>query len=272
MKLETASFVIFDVETTGLYPYSGDRICEIGAVRITSGKKTVKKFHALVDPQRPISAGASAVNGITDDMVSGKPTIEEVLPDFLSFIKGSVLVAYNAGFDLGFLESSLGDRKEILEEYRVIDALRLARRLFPGIPRYNLGSVARSLGIDPEGEHRAMADAVMTWKVFTAELEALRSEGVTTLDEVGQVMSRKRPTISTVKDYKLALIEASIRDQKRLNIVYRSSWNNQVTERTVTRKKIHRGYDRIYVVAQCHTKNAERNFRLDCIIKADEHK
>jgi DNA polymerase III epsilon subunit family exonuclease len=269
MKLENASYSIFDVETTGLYPYSGDKICEIGAVRMTDGKRTVKKFHALIDPERPISPGASAVNGITDDMVTGKPTIDQVLPDFLLFIKGSVLVAYNAGFDLGFIESALGDRKEILEEYRVIDALRLARRLFPGVPRYNLGSVARSLGISADGEHRAMADAVMTWKVFMAELKALKSMGVVTLDEAAWVSSRKRAPVKAVKDYKLALIEAAIREQKKLNIIYRSSWNNQVTERTITPKSIHRGYDRLYIVAQCHMKNAERNFRFDCIIKAE---
>lgn len=271
MKIAGASFTIFDVETTGLYPYSGDRICEIGAIRMTAGRKTVKRFHSLVDPGRPISPGASAVNGITDEMVRGKPAIEEVLPGFLRFVKGSVLVAYNAGFDLGFLESSLGGRKGILEEYRIIDALRLARRLFPGIPRYNLGSVARSLGIDAAGEHRAMADAIMTWRVFTAELDALDAEGVTTLEEIGQTVSRRKAPVKTAGDYRLPMIEAAIREQKRLNIVYRSSWNDQVTERTITPKRIHRGYDRIYVVAQCHTKNADRNFRLDCILKAQEH-
>lgn len=272
MKLESASFSVFDVETTGLYPYSGDRICEIGAVRVSAGKKAVKKFHALVDPERPISPAASAVNGITDSMVRGKPTVDKVLPAFMDFIRGSVLVAYNAGFDLGFLECSLGDEKEALNEYYIIDALRLARRLFPGIGRYNLGSVAQALGISPEGEHRALADAVITWKVFEIELEALRSEGIRAVEDIGGVSARAKPSIAAVKDYKLALIEAAIREQKKLNIVYRSSWNDKVTERTITPKRIHRGYDRFYVVAQCHLKNAERNFRLDCIIKAEEHR
>ncbi|MBN2453868.1 MAG: 3'-5' exonuclease, partial [Candidatus Omnitrophica bacterium] len=147
MILEEAIFTVFDFETTGLYPYTGDRICEIGAVRtgIRSGKPAT--FHSLIDPERPISPGAFRVNGITEGMVKGKPVIDEVLPDFLKFIEGSVLVAYNAGFDLGFLDAALGADAAILRGYYVIDALRLARKLFPSIGRYSLGIVADSLGI-----------------------------------------------------------------------------------------------------------------------------
>jgi DNA polymerase-3 subunit epsilon len=271
IDIKSCSFTVFDVETTGLYPYSGDRICEIGAVRFSPGKRPVRKFTELVDPQRPISPGAFSVNGITDGMVRGKPTIDKIMPAFLRFIDGSVLVAYNAGFDLGFLEASLGERKELLDEYRVIDALSLARRLFPGVGRYNLGSVSRALGISAEGEHRAMADAMMTLAIFRLELEALEAAGVTTIENIAAIPVRK-DRAPVVKDYTLALIEAAIRRQKRLNIVYRSSWNDSLSERAITPKRIHRGYDRTYVVAHCHMRGAERNFRLDCIVRADEER
>ena len=131
MRIDKAQFTIFDVETTGLYPYSGDKICEIAAVRVNSSCKRPKKFSSLVDPGRPISYGAFSVNGITASMLAGKPTIDKVLPKFLKFAEDSVLVAYNAGFDLGFLESAMGEDKEMLKDYLVIDALALARRLFP---------------------------------------------------------------------------------------------------------------------------------------------
>jgi DNA polymerase III epsilon subunit family exonuclease len=311
IDIKSCSFTVFDVETTGLYPYSGDRICEIGAVRFSPGKRPVRKFTELIDPQRPISPGAFSVNGITDGMVRGKPTIDKIMPAFLRFIDGSVLVAYNAGFDLGFLEASLGERKQLLDEYHVIDALSLARRLFPGVGRYNLGSVARALGISTEGEHRAMADAMITLKIFRMELEALEAAGVTTIENIAAIPVRKDrapvvklhgltamtsfnagsrslpwsgippeghsstpsrvwPSGCGVKGCTLALIEAAISRQRRLNIVYRSSWNDSLSERAITPKRIHRGYDRTYVVAHCHMRGSERNFRLDCIVRAEE--
>jgi len=270
MKLEEAIFTVFDFETTGLYPYSGDRICEIGAIRAKAGRKTIEKFHKVVDPKRPISAGAFYVNGITTDMVKGKPTIDKALPGFLKFIKRSVLVAYNAGFDLGFLENALGDDREILDGYLIIDALGLARRLFPDAARYNLGALSLSLGFLSRVEHRAMADAMMTWKIFEKEVGLLEAEGVKTVEEIAGMHPRKRPSpLKAVKDYKFRLIENAIRDQKRLNITYRSVWNNAVTERTVTPLEIRRGYDKSYLIAHCHLKNEERNFRFDGIIAAE---
>lgn len=270
MKLSEASFTVFDVETTGLYPYSGDRICEIGAVRTSPTDKSLKRFHSLVDPERAISPGARAVNGITDEMVSGMPTIDVVLPRFIDFIEGSVLVAYNAGFDLGFIEESLGEQKDLLSQYLVIDALRLSRRLLPGIGRYNLGSVADRLGISTRGEHRAMADAMMTFKIFQVLLKELDELGATDIEELSGSYPRPSRATAAVDTASLAIIESAIRNGKSLKIRYRSSWDNTITDRVITPKRIHRGYDRSYVVADCHMRGAERNFRLDCIIKAEE--
>jgi len=272
MKLGEACFTVFDFETTGLYPYSGDMICEIGAVKAEPKNGKIKKFHSLIDPLRPISYGAFCVNGIKDEMVRGKPVIDEVLPDFLDFIKNSVLVAYNAGFDLGFLECALGENKDMLNDYYIIDALSLARRLFSGIDRYNLGSVSQSLGIRIGREHRALSDALMTWKIFEKEIEALKADGITTVEDIAYAGKKKQIFVRTIKDYKVKLIEAAIRQQKKLNITYRSAWNDKITKRTITPKKIQKGYDRSYVVAHCHLKNEERNFRLDCILDAKPHK
>ncbi len=271
MKLADAQFTVFDVETTGLYPYAGDRICEIGAIRV-GRRKAARQFHALVNPGRPISAGAFAVNGITEEMLEGKPAIDEILPDFMEFIEGSVLVAYNAGFDLGFLESALGPGRKALEGYCIIDALHLARKLFSGIGRYNLGSVAESLGIRITAEHRALSDACMTLKIFRKELKLLKSDGIETVEQIECVRPKSRSSATLVKDYKVTLIEEAIRQQRKLNIVYRSSWNNKLTRRAVTPKKIQSGYDRSYLVAHCHMRGQERVFRLDCIIGIDAEK
>ena len=114
MKLQEAAYTVFDVETTGLYPYAGDKICEIGAIRIEPGEPK-KIYQSLINPKRAISYGAYKVNGITRDMVEGKPTIDEVIPGFLEFIKGSILVAYNAGFDLGFLDNAVSYDATIIQ-------------------------------------------------------------------------------------------------------------------------------------------------------------
>ena len=217
MILEKAVFAVFDFETTGLYPYTGDRICEVGSVRFGVDSERFESFHSLVDPGRYISPGAFRINGITGAMVRGKPTIDKVLPEFLKFIKGSVLVAYNAGFDVGFLETALGDDAGALKDYYIIDALRLARRLFPGIGRYGLGSVASSLKIEVGAEHRALADAIMTYRVFKEELSALRSRGVKTVEDIDRFCSRERSNvINTVSDYKVNMVEDVIRQEKRL--------------------------------------------------------
>lgn len=274
MRIEDCDFTIFDVETTGLYPYSGDRICEIAAIRSGPSCKKPKKFSALVDPGREISYGAFSVNGITSRMVAGKPTIEKVLPRFLKFAGNSVLVAYNAGFDLGFLENALGENKKALDDHLVIDALALARKLFPGAGRYNLGAISRHLGIEPPVEHRALADASTTLKVFEKELSIMISQGIKDVEDiVYQRSGRGRPVqVLRVKDYKVKVIEDAIRQQKKLNITYKSSWNNEVTTRVITPREIQDGYDRSYVVAFCHLRNGERNFRIDCIVNAEIQK
>lgn len=272
MKIEKCAFTVFDFETTGLYPYSGDCICEVACVRWQPSKRGIKKFHSLVDPGRPISYGAYSVNGISDDMVRGAPSMDDILPEFLKFINGSVLVAYNAGFDLGFLEAALGDRKELLKDYYVIDALTLARRLFHGIGRYNLGNVSRSLGLDAEGEHRALADAMMTLKVFKEELKLLKSEGVDSVSDISYTRGarKSKPAALKVKDYRIKLIEEAIREEKRLSIVYRSVWNDSISKRIITPKEIKSGYDRSYLIAHCHLKDEERNFRVDGIVEMEK--
>ena len=271
MRIENCEFTIFDVETTGLYPYSGDKICEIAAVRVDSSCKRPKKFGSLIDPCRPISCEAFSVNGITSRMVAGKPTIDKILPRFLKFAKDSVLVAYNAGFDLGFLESAMGKSREILKDYVVIDALALARKFFPETGRYSLGVLSRHLGIESQVEHRALADACTTLEVFQKELSIIISQGIKDVEEIAYSRAGERGeplSVKRVKDYKVKLIEEAIRDQKKLNITYRSSWNNEITKRVITPRAIQDGYDRLYVVAFCHLRNGERNFHVDGIVEA----
>lgn len=267
MRLDEATYTVFDVETTGLFPYHGDRICEIGAVKVAPGGKK-ETFERLIDPQRPISSGAFAVNQITRDMLDGKPLIDDVLPEFMEFAKGTVLVAYNAGFDMGFIECALGHKAYSLNDFDVVDVLALARNLFPGVRRYNLVLVAGHIGVDTERKHRALADACMTAEVFKKELEILRTQGIKTVGEIAQKHEIKVSIPGARHAGMLKTIEDAMRQEKPLNIVYHSAWGNSVSERMITPKEVRRSYDRTYVVAYCHAKKDIRNFRLDCIKSA----
>ena len=269
MVLQEAVYTIFDFETTGLFPYSGDKICEIGAIKICPRHKQREAFHTLVNPERPISSGAFMVNRITHDMVKDAPRIQEVMPDFMRFIHGSILVAYNAGFDIGFLDHALGEEgRSLLSAFRVIDALRLARQLFPNLERYTLSSVADFLGIRFLKEHRAMHDATMTLGVFQKELTLLIERGARTVEDIERISPEKEKPLTDAGRYTISVIRKAINEQRRLNITYRSSWNNELTRRVITPRQIESSYNRSYLVAYCHLRKAKRNFRLDSIIEA----
>ena len=158
-----APFVAIDVETTGLDPGDGHRICEIALLRFLRGT-VIDSLVSFVDPLRPISPGASAVNGITDRMVAGAPFFGDLFPRILSFIGDDVLVFHNAPFDLSFLRVEARLAGGEWPPNRVIDTLRLAR----GTGRFrnhSLSSVCRELGIGA-GFHRAEGDAWAAGKLF----------------------------------------------------------------------------------------------------------
>ena len=163
-------FTAFDIETTGL-DSRRDRIVEIGALRF-GGKGVTGSYSALVDPGFPMPEEAGRVNNITDEMLAGQPPEREALPAFLSFSSGSILLAHNAPFDCGFVNSGLsrlfddGYVQAWSLPNRVADTLPLARRLLPGRRHYNLQDIASSLGIMAEAAHRALDDARLCMELF----------------------------------------------------------------------------------------------------------
>jgi len=160
-------YVVFDVETTGLYPQRGDRIIEIGAVVLQNGG-TVEQFHSLINPGRPIPKSVQKVHGITNEMLAGEPPPEEVVPLFHEFIGRACLVAHNAKFDMGFLRHEFG-RQGLSLVNKCRCTFRTAKRLFPRLPDYRLKTVCRHLfGDELNGikRHRALDDARLTAKVW----------------------------------------------------------------------------------------------------------
>lgn len=157
-------FIAFDLETTGTVP-GVDQIVEIGAVRFINGQAEAI-FSTLIDPQRPIPPGASNVNKIFDHMVQGKPLIDSVLPSFAEFCGDDLLVAHNAPFDAQFLTADIKKHETTAPKGVVIDTLPIARKVFPGLPNYKLGTLIQYLKIPSTDFHRAEEDASYCGQLF----------------------------------------------------------------------------------------------------------
>jgi DNA polymerase-3 subunit epsilon len=185
--LADVAFVALDLETTGSRPGTS-KITEIGAVRY-EGLEEIARFSTLVNPLRPIPRMITQITGITQDMVAGAPRIEEVIPELLEFLKGAVVVAHNASFDVGFLNYELRRLKGRRLGDGAIDTLPLARALAPGLPNYRLHTVAEALGAPVTACHRALADAEAAGHVFITLVGRLQERGITRLGEARSYIS-----------------------------------------------------------------------------------
>lgn len=159
-----AVFTAFDIETTGLNPEL-DKIAEIGAIKFDN-RGIIARFSTLINPGIPMPPEAGKVNNISDEMLAGKPSIGEVLPDFLQFINNSVLIAHNAPFDCGFINHQLGERSLPGLTNTMADTLVCSREAFPGLRSYSLQNLARDLGISSADAHRAEDDARLCMEIF----------------------------------------------------------------------------------------------------------
>ena len=160
-------FVAFDLETTGL-DFRQDKIVEIGAVKFDN-KGPIAGFSTLINPGIPMPAEAGRVNKITDEMLKGKPTMDEVFPDFLFFIHNTVLAAHNAPFDCGFINEKLKNSPASpfpTLPNPVIDTLVFSRERFPGKRSYSLSNLAAEINIPVQNAHRGENDARLCMEIL----------------------------------------------------------------------------------------------------------
>ena len=161
-ELTSQTFVVFDIETTGL-DFMNNGITEIGAVKLVDGK-IVEQFTTLVKPDYRITEENFKITGISEEMVKDSPKIGSVLPDFMKFIDGSILVAHNADFDTKFIKRFAGAEEYELKN-KVIDSVVLARETLPFLRKHDLQTIADHFGIS-FNHHRALADAYATAEAF----------------------------------------------------------------------------------------------------------
>lgn len=168
---------IFDIETTGLDPRRGHRVVEIAGVRLENGKLLEDApFVSLVNPERDIPWEARQVNKINEDEVKNAPTIDLVLPQFLKFAEGSLLIAHNASFDYGFLEMEKQFCWGFVDLPECLCTMELSRSLYPADFRHSLDVLCQRFQLAlPPGRHRALADALLTAKALQKMLERVSS-------------------------------------------------------------------------------------------------
>jgi DNA polymerase-3 subunit epsilon len=192
-NLSAVSFVVVDLETSGGTP-ADSAITEIGAVKVRGGE-VLGEFQTLVNPYHPIPGYISLLTGITDEMVSDLPGIEVVLPMFLEWAQGSVLVAHNAQFDIGFLKAAARSLDIPWPGFQVLDTVIIARRILTRdeVPNRKLATLADYFHSPTQPVHRALADARATNHVMHALFERLGSMGITTLESVSSLTQIVKP-------------------------------------------------------------------------------
>lgn len=166
--------IILDTETTGMSLEAGNRVIEIGCLELLERRPSGRHFHRYLNPGRDSEPGALRVHGLTSEFLSDKPRIEDVVDEFLDFIRGAELVIHNADFDLAFLDAELGHcgpqyGRVTSHVAGVLDTVRLARERFPG-QRVSLDALCRRFGIDNTHRalHGALLDAELLLDVYIA--------------------------------------------------------------------------------------------------------
>ncbi len=265
-KLILPELAIVDVETTGLSTAYNDRVCEIAILRC-QGPKKLASWESLVNPTRPISPGASAVNGITNRMVAGSPLFEDVADKILELVEGAVLVCHNVPFDLSFLSAEFENCGRTFPNLSAIDTLKIARQYFD-FPSNSLGNIAAYLEIDVKEAHRAMADVVTTHKILNYFLNELGKRGLEQFDQLyTSHIWFPRSSLHKEKNVSLPpLLDEAIRSKRNVHLSYLSKTGEE-TRRVVLPLKIITRNDYLYLEAFCQLRNEKRTFRLDRVVK-----
>lgn len=259
LPIHDVPFVLLDVESTGLEPQNGDRLCEIALVHWRGGSQH-SAYETLINPQRAVSADAFAVNRISASMLQHAPTFAQISETLLEQLDGKVLVAHNAPFDFTFLNTELLRIGKPVINNPLIDTLQLAR-LFLVRDRYNLAALSQTLGVQ-RPSHRAMSDVIALQALFAHLVERMRMFGVYTLNDLLRAQRGLMP--GDPEPHAPAEILTALREGRRLLITYRTGGGDPV-RRTILPLELQQSKGTQRLLAYCFLRNAQRTFYLDRI-------
>jgi DNA polymerase III epsilon subunit family exonuclease len=260
-------FAFLDIETTGLDPFVGDKMCEIAILK-ARGTKVLDRLATLVNPGISIPPRASSINRITDDMVRKAPFFRNIVFKVKDFLQDSIIVAHNARFDLAFLFIEFNNLKLSPPENTVLDTLKIARRYYD-FPSNNLGDIARDIGISTLSEHRAFADVRITKDVFEFFISDLKRRGIRikSLKDIlklqGEPLKFKRPSEVVLPQ----AIEGALRTKGKLQITYLSAYSDVTSTRIIEPIEVNLGRSNTYLLAYCQLRKERCRFRLDRILE-----
>jgi DNA polymerase III epsilon subunit family exonuclease len=267
--LRDTPLAFFDTETTGASAELGDRVIELGIVRVEGGVK-VAEYQQLIDPRRKIGAGVSVITGITQQMVAGQPTFMEQLPRAMELLQGAALIGHNVRFDLSFIAKELRCcGLQIVDAFAgapVLDTVRIARRRF-GRGGNGLQRLAPRLGIQPVVAHRALADAQTTHLVFEKLMEPLAGWDTMLADvllaqggPMGLLASSPREPLLPLE------LEEALEQRKPVMMEYLDA-RQQRTQRMIEPLHVRRFSGELILVAHCHLRAAQRTFKVERIVQ-----
>lgn len=290
--IDEIPFVILDLETTGLNAKLKDRIIEIGAIKMLNGK-VIDELNSLINPLRPIALGAYKVNKIDNLMLEKAPIFEKFSTQLLDFIKDSVIVAYNAPFDVSFLEKELyllninanfylsnSPIKQKIEyiqvpdyqlplninpnttklNYYVIDVLYLVRNIIPKIPMYKQSFIANYLGISHKPTHRALSDAYSTMEIFKVLIQLLKNLGFRKLNDLIDTNGIYRK----ISNKRIEKLNSAILNQQKIEIDYLNQYGFRKY------KILPVNFDSERCTLEAIIDNYTEHFFIDRIFKIDE--
>jgi DNA polymerase-3 subunit epsilon len=277
LPLDVAPVVVLDTETTGLNPHTGDRVVEIGAIRFEPGPsgpwQKQGEFNQLIQPGRRMNPGASRVNKIYDEDLTGKPLFTEVAADLLAFVSNAVIVAHNARFDADFigLELYIHALNQPMQGGGELNnpwlcTMQLARRHFY-FGRNSLSHVARALCVRTGRAHRALNDVFTTAEVvkrMSIDLAQMRLISVgDLLNAQGGAIYARKPAITSLPP----LLAEALATRRPVLIRYQGTHGH--SERVIDPHYSTSVGGHIYLIAHCRQSEDQRTFRLDRIISAE---
>ena len=206
-------YVVFDIETTGFSPVN-NRIIEIGAVKV-SGGEIVDRFSTFVNPDVPIPFEIEKLTSIRDEDVMDSPQIDVILPQFLQFCEGCIMVAHNAGFDMSFIMENCR-RLGYPQEFTYVDTVGISRVLLKNQSKHTLDAVAKTLGISLENHHRAVDDAECTAHIFVKFIKMLEEQDIHNLTEVNALGASSVDAVKKMPSYHAIILAKN--DLGRINL------------------------------------------------------
>src|SRR5688572_12959946 len=260
-NIATVRFAFLDIETTGLSPWFGDRVCQI-AIVLTEGKRVKQTFDLLINPERELSPAAIQVNDLDIDELNKAPRFPLVANQIETALRDAVVVCHNSKFDIQFLDNEYRKLNRHIEFPNLIDTLLVAREFYQ-LPSYSLHHLATEFNVTTNIQgSRALADAITMKNLFFAMMDSLKSIDKSLDDFIGIYNSPAWPQEGI---YLPTELSEAIYSGKKLFIKYADK-DGETSERWVTPKNVIGLADYIYLQAYCHSREAERTFRLDRIL------